>query len=340
MESPRDTERTRYLAPPRERNAKGEMRKVGLEIELGYLTLERTLEIVRDAMGGEIVADNRTEGAVTGTEFGRFKVEVDSKPLKERSYLKPFEALGLDLDSPTALLVEDSVLQVAREFVPIEVVTPPIPWDRLQDLDGIWSALRAAGAQDTRSSLFHAFGLHLNPEPPDFSHQTLLATVRAFLLLEDWIVTTSDTDIARQIAPYIRTFPEPYRRKILEPSYQPDWTTFVDDYLEATPTRNRPLDMMPLFAHLKAPGLEQRVEDWELIKARPTYHYRLPNCELARADWSPAEDWNRWVMIERVAEDPALLRELSLAYLETTDLPLRMQSGSWATQVAARLANG
>ncbi|HEX5659284.1 MAG TPA: amidoligase family protein [Polyangiales bacterium] len=322
------------------KNEKGEMRKVGLEIELGYLTLERTLEIVRDAVGGEIVAETRTEGAVLDSAFGRFKVEVDSKPLKERSYLKPFEALGLDLDSPTALLVEDSVLQVAREFVPIEIVTPPIPWDRMQELDPLWSALRAAGAQDTRSSLLHAFGLHLNPEPPDFETETLLAIVRAFLLLEDWIVSTADTDLMRQIAPYIRTFPEPYRRKILVPGYQPDWNAFVDDYLEATPTRNRPLDLLPLLAHLKAPGLEQRVEDWPLVKARPTFHYRLPNCEIARADWTPAEEWNRWVTIERVANDAALLRELSLAYLETPDLPLRMQRSSWVAHVAARLTVG
>ncbi|MET0287788.1 MAG: amidoligase family protein [Polyangiales bacterium] len=340
MDSPTNTESLAYFAPPRERNPKGEMRKVGLELELGNLTLERTLEIVRDACGGEIVSDSRTEGAVRDTEFGRFKVEVDSAPLKERSYLRPLEALGLDPDSPTALLVEDSVLQLAREIVPLEVVTPPIPWDRLQELDPLWSALRAAGAQDTRSSLLHAFGLHLNPEPPDFETNTLLAIVRAFLLLEDWIVTTADTDLARLIAPYIRTFPEPYRRKVLQPDYQPDWTAFVDDYLEASPTRNRPLDLLPLLAHLKAPGLEQRVEDWELVKARPTFHYRLPNCELARADWTPAEEWNRWVTIERVANDPALLRELSLAYLDTPDLPLRVQRGSWSAHVAARLTVG
>jgi hypothetical protein len=340
MQSPSETEQTRYLPPPRERNEKGELRKVGLELEFGYLTLERTLEIVRDALGGEIVSTSRTEGAVQGTEFGRFKVEVDSAPLKERSYLRPFEALGLDLDSPTALLVEDSVLQVAREFVPIEVVTPPMPWDRLQELDGLWSSLRAAGAEDTRSSLLHAFGLHLNPEPADFAPHTVLNTLRAFLLLEDWIVETADTDLMRLLAPYIRTFPEPYRRKILAPTYQPDWTTFVDDYLQATPTRNRPLDLLPLLAHMEAPGLEQRVEDWAVVKARPTFHYRLPNCELARVGWTPAEEWNRWVMIERVAEDPALLRELGEAYLDTSDLPLRMQRSSWAAHVAARLSVG
>jgi hypothetical protein len=326
-----------YESPPRAKNEKGETRRVGLEIELGYLTLEQTLEIVRDVLGGEIASDSRTEGSVRETRFGTFKVEVDSTSLRERSYLRPLAALGLDTDSLAVQVVEDSVLQVAREFVPIEVVTPPIPWDRLHELDALWQALRAAGAQDTRSSLLHAFGLHLNPEPPDLTVGTILDTVRGFLLLEDWIMEASDIVMSRLIAPYIRPFPEAYRRKVLVPSYRPCWEDFVDDYLKDSPTRNRPLDVLPLIAHIGAPDLERRVEDWALIGARPTFHYRLPNCELAKPAWTPAADWNRWVAIEAVAEDKALLRELSKAYLETTDWPLRLQRGGWAEQIRARL---
>lgn len=330
----------RYEAPPRARNAQGAMRHVGLEIELGHLTLEQTLEIVRDAVGGEIACDSRTEGSVKETPFGKFKVEVDSTPLKERSYMRPLEMLGLDADSPTAQVVEDSVLQVAREFVPIEVVTPPIPWDRLQELDRLWDALRKAGAEDTRSSLLNAFGLHLNPEPPDLEVGTIVNAIRGFLLLEDWIRQSSHIDLARLVAPYIRPFPETYRRKILEPAYRPTWEEFVDDYVKDNPTRNRPLDVLPLIAHIGADDLESRVEDFALVGARPTFHYRLPNCELAKAGWTPAQDWNRWVMVERVAEDPELLRELSRSYLATYDLPLRMQSGGWIDQLRERLQLG
>src|SRR4051812_2340361 len=79
----------RYESPPRTENAKGETRGVGLEIELGRLTLEETLQIVHSVLGGEIISDSRTEGSVRDTPFGKFKVEVDSVPLKERSYLLP-----------------------------------------------------------------------------------------------------------------------------------------------------------------------------------------------------------------------------------------------------------
>ncbi|MDB4985989.1 MAG: hypothetical protein JWN04_1167 [Myxococcaceae bacterium] len=326
-----------YQAPPHHRNAHGDMRKVGLELELGHLSLEQTLEIVGSTAGGEIVSKSRTEGRVRATRFGDFKVEVDSTPLKERAYLRPLSALGLDADSPAAQLLEDSVLQVAREFVPVEVVTPPVAWNQLHELDPIWRALREAGAEDTRSAAWNAFGLHLNPEPPDFEVGTILDIVRGFLLLEDWIMQTSDIALSRLVAPYIRPFPESYRRKVLAPDYHPDWQSFVDDYLLDTPTRNRPLDLLPLISHIGAANLEPRVEDWSLVGKRPTFHYRLPNSELATEDWTPAREWNRWIAIERVAADKPLLRELSESYLETYDLPLRMQRSAWADQVRARL---
>jgi Putative amidoligase enzyme len=60
-----------------------------------------------------------------------------------------------------------------------------------------------------------------------------------------------------------------------------------EHYLEHNPTRNRPLDLLPLFVHLHGPGLLKRVEDAPLVKPRPTFHYRLPNCELTNPGWTP-----------------------------------------------------
>ncbi len=328
-----------YLAPPRSHGTDGRHRKVGLELELGHLSLDETLAIVRDAIGGEVATESLTKGAVRGTRLGDFKVEVDSKPLQKRVYLKPLEALGLDTESATAQVIEESVLHIAREVVPVEIVSPPIPWNALGELDSLWAMLRSAGAEDTRSSVLHAFGLHFNPEPPDFDVKTILNTTRAFLLLEDWISDASDIDLARKVAPYIRGFPESYRRKVLAPEYTPSWDQFVYDYVEDNPTRNRPVDLMPLIAHVGAPDISDRVEDWNLVSSRPTYHYRLPNSEVSRPDWTPAADWNRWVMVERVADDAEVLRELSEAYLRTPDLPLRAQRGPWTDHVRLRLGS-
>jgi hypothetical protein len=330
---PSTIERTSYEPPPWPEDEAGAARGVGLELEIGALSLEETLRLVRDALGGLIVQDSPAEGRVEGTAFGKFKVEIDSLAIKDRSYLRKLDWLGVDGDSAVAQKVEQSVIDVARELVPLEVVTPPIPWNRMHELDVLWAALRQAGAADTKSSVLYAFGLHLNPVIPRRDTRTLLAVTRAFLLLEDWIVADEDVDLTRWITPFIRQFPEPYRRKVLDPDYAPDFKDFVDDYVEHNPTRNRSLDLLPLLAHLGASGLEQRVTDWQLVNARPTFHYRLPNCELAQAGWTPAADWNRWVMVERLAHDAALLRELSEAYLRTLALPLRLQRSGWTDQV-------
>lgn len=339
---PRD-ELSTYQMPPRPRNAQGALRKVGLELELAHLTIEATLAIVQGAMGGEIKLTSRTEGSVEGTRFGTFKVELDSKPLKERRYLEPLEHLGIASNSATAQRIEDTVLEVAKELVPIEIVTPPIAWGELQELDALWIQLREAGAEDTQSSVLHAFGLHLNPEAPDFEVRTLLSFLQSFLLLQDWIIEEAHTDLTRRIAPYIRDFPEPYRRKVLSPDYAPDFLSFVHDYAEHNPTRNRPLDLLPLFTYvLRMQGQDlaafsARIDDWQLVGVRPTFHYRLPNCEIAKAGWSPALDCNRWLEVERLAAQPELLSELSTAYLSTFDLPLRLQRGAWAEQIRERM---
>jgi hypothetical protein len=337
MTTPADAQRA-YLAPPRPHGTEGKPRKVGVELELAHLDLDQTLRIVRDVFGGAIEVESRTKGAVRATRFGEFKVELDSKPLQNRVYLKPLEALGLEAESPAAEALEESVLQVARHIVPLEIVSPPIAWNELHDLDPLWAKLREAGAEDTRSFVLYAFGLHFNPEPPDFEVSTILNTIRAFLLLEDWISNESDIDLARKVAPFIRGFPESYRRKVLAPDYAPSWDRFVHDFVEENPTRNRPIDLMPLIAHVGHPDISGRVEDWQLVKPRPTFHYRLPNSEVSQPGWTPAADWNRWVAIERVAEDAGLLRELSEAYLRTPDLPLRAQRTTWAADLQQRLS--
>jgi len=329
-----------YRLPARLHNARGEVRTVGLELEIGGLSLEQTLALIQAELGGTLVTASRTEGAVQASALGTFKVEWDHSMLRQRSYLRPLERLGL-LDgehSSFADKVEDSVLQLAAEIVPIEVVTPPIALDQLGRLDPLWTRLRVAGAKDTHDSLLYAFGLHLNPEIPDRDSRTVLAYLRAFLLLEDFLVEVSKIDLARRISPFIKPFPEVYRRKVLALDYAPSAEVLLADYLDHSPTRNRTLDMLPLFVDLHGDDFLARVEEAPLVKGRPTFHYRLPNCALSEPGWTPAVDWNHWVAVEDLACDPARLEELSRAYLDTLDLPLRLQSGAWVDEVRSRLA--
>ena len=161
-------------------------------------------------------------------------------------------------------------------LVPTEIVCPPIPWDELETLDTLFETLREKGAKDTDASLLYGFGLHLNPEVESQEVEDLLAMMRAYLLLANWLREEIKVDITREVLPHANPFPKEYARKVLDLRYQPDLDTFIDDYLADNPTRNRELDLLPLFAHLR-PEHPHALLHGQLTKPRPTFHYRLPN---------------------------------------------------------------
>ncbi|MEM6354465.1 MAG: amidoligase family protein, partial [Pseudomonadota bacterium] len=74
----------------------------------------------------------------------------------------------------------------------------------------------------------------------------------------------------------------------------------------ANPTRNRPLDLLPILADLDADRVRAALPS-EKIKPRPAYHYRLPDCRIDDAAWSPRDEWLRWLAVERLAANSALL---------------------------------
>jgi hypothetical protein len=76
------------------------------------------------------------------------------------------------------------------------------------------------------------------------------------------------------------------------------------------------------------------VRDPHLVKPRPTFHYRLPDCRIDEPGWRPSVDWNRWVAVERLAEDPERLGELAADRLaEVPPLHRRIQQWfeEWST---------
>ena len=74
-------------------------------------------------------------------------------------------------------------------------------------------------------------------------------------------------------------------------------------------TRDRELDLLPLFAHLVPDQVYATVSE-TLVKPRPTFHYRLPNSRVDDAAWGGViEEWNRWVAVERLAADAPRLAE-------------------------------
>ena len=312
-----DVAATGFEFPPILRNARGEVRKAGFELEYAGLSLEAAAVIVRHVFGGRHFAEGASVQRVTGTRFGTFKLEIDSSLLKDRKYEQPLRAVGLDPEKlGGASRVERAVAKLfAVAGVPYEIVTPPIPITDLAPLDELRRLLCQNEASGTRARPWYAFGLHINPEIPSDDPAQLRDILRAFLLLYPWLKRRVKVDLARAISPYVNPFPADYIRLVLSPDYPADVDRLIEDYLAHNSTRNRPLDMLPVLCHLREERVMDRVEDKHLVRARPAFHYRLPNCLVDEPDWTLGREWNTWVEVERLANDPERLAAMSREYL-------------------------
>ena len=60
---------------------------------------------------------------------GDFKVEIDTKFLKDKQYEAPLRAVGVDPASTDTGWLERALLGVLSTVVPIEIADPPVPID-------------------------------------------------------------------------------------------------------------------------------------------------------------------------------------------------------------------
>ncbi|MEM9691716.1 MAG: amidoligase family protein [Myxococcota bacterium] len=288
--------------------------RVGVEIEVGGVTVDEAASVCAEVLGGT-VDHVSTYAREVETRHGTFRLELDSSML---------QSWGERLDE--ASLGARMLEAVATEAVPTEIVSPPLDRGDLERLDDLCRALRAAGARGTGDGLRWALGVHFNPEldpvvPEDITHH-----LQAFCVLYDHLKKRGDTDISRELSPFIEPYPEAYVALVLSDAYAPSLDRLVADYLHHNPTRNRALDMLPMMKHLRPQPVEATLPD-EKIKARPTFHYRLANCAIERDDWSIVNEWVAWVAIETLAHDPERLHAARRGHLrKDTDRP-------WLAQV-------
>ncbi len=295
---------TKLKRPPKETNDAGDPRRVGVEIEFGGLNVDKAAELVQDVFGGEVVVKGAHLRAVTDTDIGDFGVELDAQSVHPKD-----DASEVERD------VRRIMGDVSSAFVPTEIVGPPAPLQSLVDFDSLIDKLREAGAEGTSDGLSYAFGMQLNPEVPSLATEDILRIMQAYVLLSPLLRRRIDIDPLRRALPYIDPYPMAYRQKIMKSDYRPDIDALIDDYIEGNPTRNRDLDMLPLFTFMDEDRVRAKLDD-PLIKSRPTYHYRLPNTDLSKPNWGVVLEWNRWVMIERLANNHNRLRRLADDYLE------------------------
>ncbi|MDX5422193.1 MAG: amidoligase family protein [Hymenobacteraceae bacterium] len=318
-------------------NERGELRTVGFELEFANVNIEESLQIIQKLYGGTVQKEHRFSQKVVGTSLGDFSVKIDLKLLNERTYRGPLEKLGVNLQDirfghhTLEDEVETALESLVNKVIPYEIVTPPLPCTQVEQFERLRKELFMNHAEGTKAFLTNAFATHINVEVPDTSAATVLRYLKAFLLLYPWLLKEGETDLARKVTSFINPYPARYTEMVLNPSYYPDLNTMIDDYHLYNPDRNRPLDLYPLFAELRQEKVAQ-FYDLGNVKARKTFHYRLPNSSISQPDWSLAKEWNNWVQIEELANNPDKLARMSQAYLLQRQDTLIGFESKWAKQ--------
>lgn len=302
---------TEFTMPPVTHNAGGRERCVGYEIEYAGVDLDSSAEIVFKIAGGRLEHTNPFHYDLQDTEYGDFSIEVDASILHEQAYEKYLTQAGIDIDELELRgPLEKMLRSVAAIAVPNEIVTPPLPLSHMQLIDDIREALVGARARGTSESVLYGFGVHVNPELPAADAGSLLAHMRAFCLLYDWICKQSKVDWSRRIGPYIKPWPDDYIKLLMQDDYKPARAQLADDYVKYVPSRNHALDMLPALTYIEGERLLEQVKEPDLIKPRPAFHYRLPNCLIGDPDWRIAHEWHYWAMIEQLAANDSVLQTM------------------------------
>lgn len=289
----------------------GRCRRVGVEIEMAGIPPMTIARALTQIYGGEARQNSAVNVDVKNTIYGDFHIELDSSYLQALAEENGSESRR----NPWSDFAVSMIAKAAEHLIPWEVVTPPMEISQLARLESFVDVLRKSGALGTRHALHFAFGLHLNPEVPDLSTMTILNYLRAYFCLYEWIEAQENIDLTRKLTTYIKHFRHDYILHVLNPHYQPNRNQLIDDYLLFNPSRNRSLDMLPLFAHLDFERVKRVVDD-PRIKARPTFHYRLPNCDIDNPKWNISLPWSLWMEVEKLAHQPVKLEKFCRDYCE------------------------
>jgi len=307
-------DKTGVVSLPVLKNAQGDIRQVGFEMEYTGINLAQTSDLVVSLLGGEVVRKNAFSVTIKDTSIGNVALELDMPLLKNEVYKTYLEALGIVLEAEQMASVEQLLDDAVSAVVPYEIVLPPLPMNNFQVVEALREAMLLAGAKGTHSSFAYAFGLHINPELPALDLGVMVRYMQAFLLLEDWIRVQSQIDWTRRLTPFINPFPKGYKTHVLDVNYDSTWNTFLKDYITHNPTRYRSLDLLPALAWVDKDGLRALFSDADTIGARPTFHYRLPNCRLNDPLWRITQEWHYWVLVEMLANDDEKRKKMLQAF--------------------------
>lgn len=325
----------RYFKEPiYKKNYKNEIRHVGFELEFANIELKKILDVLQKEFGFEIKKVNNYF-YVLESQYGEFILELDFELLTQQKILKNSKELekitGISIKKKNIDKLEDFIGKLSQDIVPYEISTPPLPFNNIDLVDKMVSVLSQNNAKGTAFKIHYAFGLHINVEVISLEVESLLSYMRAYVILQDFINKDAKINIARKITPFIDNFKSDYIEHILDANYTPSMNQFIEDYLKFNSTRNRSLDMLPILCFIDERKVRDILPD-EKIKPRPAFHYRLSNSNIGEDNWKVSDEWNRWILVENLANDTNSINELSKEYREYLQKMIHLDS--WKDKIA------
>lgn len=308
-----------YIKPNRWKNQKGEDRKTGFELEFTGVDLPLCVEILQKLFGGNANWIHSHQVEIVESKIGKIKLELDYNALLNFTDYMENQLEGPPFNFKVVEKLTKGVTQLAgnlvKGFVPVEIVTEPLKFEDFPQMDVMREALFQAKAKGTKDKMINAFGLHINPEAPSLEPDAILAYLRAFILIYPWLKEKLKVDLTRRFLSFIDAYPLEYQKVVMEDGYCPTQEKLILDYLKFNPTRNRSLDLCPIFIHLDetCKNLIKKSEQ-NLLSGRPAFHYRLPNCNIDSKTWRIAHEWNGWAFVESLANDSNKLQALCGEY--------------------------
>lgn len=289
---------TIFQALPRATDSDDNPRLTGVEIEFSGLDANVVADISTRTLGGQAEQMDDHAWTVTDSSIGKLEIYLDTALRKAES--SPLKRLGLD---------------IGKEVIPVEIVSDPLDLEGLAELDRLRTALREAGAEGTRAGMAYGFGVHLNPSIASRDGKGITNPLLAYALIESWMRDTHPIDFSRRVLP----FTDPYPTRLVEALCDAGFVApdaAADIYLDKAPSRNYGLDMLPIFAWLDSKKVTDAIGEEDAVSARPAFHFRLPDCRIDEPDWSLRHEWNRWRLVEHVAENEGLLARLMREWQE------------------------
>ncbi|WP_370282267.1 amidoligase family protein [Pseudooceanicola sp.] len=302
-------------------NAEGDARRTGVEVEFAGLGEGDAAHLLAEALKGRARRTDSHDWLVEDSAIGDIEVYLDAAWRKSEH-----------------AALREAGLRLGRDIIPVELVTEPLDRDGLTQLASACDVLRDAGAEGSGRGMLYGFGVHLNVEIAGEDAAGITRPLLAYALIEDWLRKAMPIDRSRRVLPWTAPYPTSGVKALAKAGPEAAPREVMEIYLKRMADRNHGLDMLPLFAFLDSAAVEKATGQAKALKARPAFHFRLPDCRIDEPDWSLSTEWDRWCLVERVAVDRGLLDRLADGWLDEHGLITLSRSG-WAERCGTILAS-